>query len=352
MIDTGHLKLAVGSRAARGASPDGEGLLDIVDLKTHFVTPRGIARAVDGVSLRVRRGTTLGIVGESGSGKSVLSRTIMGILARDGSVRHSGRIMFQGRDLRTLAEREMRAVRGRDIAMIFQDPMSSLNPVMKIGNQITEVLRAHLGMSSAAARGRAAELLDLVGLPDPQRQLDRYPVHLSGGMRQRVAIAVALAAEPRLLIADEPTTALDVTVQSQILELLRSLQRQRDMSVILITHNLGIVSGYTDDLIVMYAGRIVETAPTRDLLSRPLMPYTEALMQSSPVLTAPPHTRLTAIPGLPPSLIDPTAGCRFGPRCRYATDTCRERAPALLPDAAGGHLYACHHPLPVPETSA
>ena len=320
-------------------------LLEVVDLHTRFRTPQGVAHAVDGVSFTLERGRMLGIVGESGSGKSVLSRTIIDILARDGSVEYRGKVLFEGRDLRRLTAREMRRVRGREIAMIFQDPMSSLNPVKKIGVQITEVLTRRCGFAARPARKRAVELLDSVGIADAERQLTRYPMHLSGGMRQRVAIAIALAGEPRLLIADEPTTALDVTIQGQILDLLQRLQRQQNMAVILITHDLGVVAGYADEVAVMYAGQIVERCSTRELLDRPRMPYTEALMRSAPVLSSPPHTRLYTIPGLPPNLLDVPDGCRFHARCRYARQDCRERMPALAADGGSDHLYACWYPL-------
>ncbi|MDA0238789.1 MAG: ABC transporter ATP-binding protein [Proteobacteria bacterium] len=322
-------------------------LLEVIDLYTHFDTPRGVAHAVDGISFTLDRGRTLGVVGESGSGKSVLSRTIIDILSHDGSVLYRGKVMFEGRDLRELSQKEMREVRGREIAMVFQDPMSSLNPVKRIGKQITEVLVKRMGMNKASANLRAAELIDSVGIPDPEQQLKRYPMHLSGGMRQRVAIAIALAGEPKLLIADEPTTALDVTIQAQILDLLRKQQRERNMAVILITHNLGIVSGYTDDVAVMYAGKIVERCETQELMNRPRMPYTEALMKSAPLLSDPPHTRLDAIPGLPPNLLNVPDGCRFHERCRYATDRCLTELPDLTADGSSEHLYACWNPLEV-----
>ena len=322
-----------------------EPLLQVKDLYTQFDTPKGIARAVDGVSFSLERGKTLGIVGESGSGKSVLSRTIIDILAKDGSVLYDGEIIFEGRDLRALNEREMREIRGREIAMVFQDPMSSLNPVKKIGKQITEVLTKRMGMSSHLAKVRAAELINSVGIPDAEQQLGRYPMHLSGGMRQRVAIAIAIACEPKLLIADEPTTALDVTIQAQILDLLKELQNKHDMSVILITHNLGIVSGYTDDVAVMYAGKIVEKCSTDELISNPIMPYTEALMNSAPSLAYAPHTRLQAIPGLPPNLLNLPEGCSFQSRCNYKEEKCSSYAPDLTTIKDQDHKFACWYPL-------
>ena len=321
-------------------------LLEVVNLRTHFKTPRGVARAVDGISFKLERGKMLGIVGESGSGKSVLSRTIIDILPRDGSVLYQGQVFFEGRDLRTLSKRQMQDVRGREIAMVFQDPMSSLNPVMKIGRQITEVLRKRRGCSRNEARDRAIELLASVGIPVPEQQLERYPMHLSGGMRQRVAIAIALAGEPKVLIADEPTTALDVSVQAQIMSLLRKIQQERNMAVIFISHNLGIISGYTDVVAVMYAGQIVEYCETRELLSNTLMPYTEALKNSAPELSAKPHSRLAAIPGLPPNLLDIPPGCRFHQRCPYVRDKCKTAMPTLTDGHRRvGHLHACWYPL-------
>ncbi len=342
-MSAGTTDVPAGSRA----------LLEVVDLHTHFSTPRGVARAVDGISFKLERGRMLGIVGESGSGKSVLSRTIIDILPHDGSVLYQGRVLFEGRDLRTLSRRQMRDVRGRDIAMVFQDPMSSLNPVMKIGRQITEVLKKRRGFSAADARSQAAELVASVGIPDPEQQLDRYPMHLSGGMRQRVAIAIALAGEPKLLIADEPTTALDVSVQAQIMGLLRRIQRERNMAVIFISHNLGIIAGYTDDVAVMYAGQIVEFCETQELLNNMRMPYTEVLKDSAPELSARPHSRLAAIPGLPPNLLDVPPGCRFHERCRYSRHKCKTEMPALTAgNGDDGHLYACWFPLPERRATA
>ena len=321
-------------------------LLEVADLHTHFNTPAGIARAVDGVSFTLERGRMIGIVGESGSGKSVLSRTIIDILPHDGSVTYGGKILFEGRDLRALPPADMRAVRGREIAMVFQDPMTSLNPVMKIGKQITEVLRIRCGLSKEAAKDRATELLNAVGIPDPRQQLDRFPMHLSGGMRQRVAIAIALAGDPKLLIADEPTTALDVSIQAQILNLLRKLQTERDMAVIIISHNLGIISEFADEVAVMYAGQIVERCETRQILCDPRMPYTEALLKSAPSMAAPRGSRLHAIPGLPPSVLDFPKGCRFHERCSYGTPRCATDMPPLTAGAADAdHLCACWYPL-------
>jgi peptide/nickel transport system ATP-binding protein len=324
----------------------GNALLQVSDLVTHFHTPTGIVRAVDGVSLSIERGQTLGIVGESGSGKSVLARTIIGILAKDGSAATTGRIAFEGRDLLKLSEREMRDVRGKDIAMVFQDPTSSLNPVKRIGAQLGEVLTRHLGLRGRAAKTRSVELLASVEIPLPAERLQQYPHQLSGGMRQRVAIAIALAGEPKLLIADEPTTALDVTIQAQILDLLRRQQLKRNMAMILISHDLGVVAGHTDAVAVMYAGQMVERASTRALFHNCRMPYTEALIRSAPHLPDPPHTRLRAISGRPPDMLQPPVGCRFNPRCDYATELCRADQPALsAADAEGMHLYACWHPL-------
>ncbi len=342
-MSAGNTDAGVGSRA----------LLEVVDLHTHFITPRGVARAVDGISFKLERGRMLGIVGESGSGKSVLSRTIIDILPHDGSVLYQGRVLFEGRDLRTLSRRQMRDVRGRDIAMVFQDPMSSLNPVKKIGHQITEVLKKRRGFSSVDARIQASNLVASVGIPDPEQQLNRYPMHLSGGMRQRVAIAIALAGQPKLLIADEPTTALDVSVQAQIMSLLRRIQKERNMAVIFISHNLGIIAGYTDDVAVMYAGQIVEYCETQSLLKNMRMPYTEDLKNSAPELSAKPHSRLTAIPGLPPNLLDIPPGCRFHQRCRYARQKCKTAMPTLAAEGGdAGHLYACWYPLANREAEA
>lgn len=342
------------SEAMKAATATKPPLLEVVNLHTHFNTPRGVAAAVDGVSFTLERGRMIGIVGESGSGKSVLSRTIIDILPHDDSVSYSGSILFEGRDLRSLSQDEMSNVRGTDIAMVFQDPMTSLNPVMKIGKQITEVLTIRLGLSKQDARARAIDLLTDVGIPAPEQQLERFPMHLSGGMRQRVAIAIALAGDPKLLIADEPTTALDVSIQAQILNLLRRLQKERDMAVVIISHNLGIISEFADEVAVMYAGQIIEKSETRQLLDNPRMPYTEALLKSAPSMTTPRGTRLNAIAGLPPSVLDFPAGCRFHERCTYRTEKCDTEMPPL---ASGGdtetdHLCACWYPLEQEGTRA
>jgi peptide/nickel transport system ATP-binding protein len=331
--------------AAIGAPlQDERRLLVVEDLKTYFRATRGLVRAVDGVSFSLAAGRTLGIVGESGSGKSVLARSLLGLVPEPPGVRAGGSILFGGRDLRRLAEREFRQVRGREIAMVFQDPMTALNPVMPIGRQIAQVLKLHLRMTGTAARARALELLTSVGIPSPRRRLGEYPHQLSGGMRQRVMIALALACDPRLLIADEPTTALDVTVQAQILDLLKRQQEDRHMALILISHDLGVVAGLADDIAVMYAGRIVERASAEALFADMRMPYTAALFRSIPKLANASHTRLEAIGGRPPDLVDLPAGCRFAPRCRFADEQCRAGEPALAGESAE-HVYACWHPM-------
>ncbi len=325
-------------------------LLDVVDLKTHFLTPRGRVRAVDGVTLSLERGTVVGVVGESGSGKTVLARSIMNLLPRDNVVR-SGRVMFMGRDLMAASPKEIRRILGADLAMVFQDPMSSLNPVMTIGKQITEPLRQHLRMGRREARDTAVALLRSTNIPEPERRFDEYPHQLSGGMRQRVMIALALACGPRLLFADEPTTALDVTVQAEILNLLQDQQAERFMAMVLVTHDLGVVAGRTDEIAVMYAGRIVEHAPTAVLFSQMRHPYTEALLRSMPRVENPSHTRLRVIDGRPPILIDPPPGCSFASRCPYVHDRCRAERPPLADESGSGHRFACHAPLGTTQSS-
>jgi oligopeptide/dipeptide ABC transporter ATP-binding protein len=331
------------SLAAPGA---GTTLLDVRDLVVHFRVPGGTVRAVDGVSLRVAPGEMLGLVGESGSGKTVLARAVLGLTPRRAIERLSGEVLYLGHDLRASSEQELREVRGREIAMVFQDPMTALNPVMKVGAQIAEPARHHLGMSRAQAWAYAIELLDRVGIPSPARLASDHPHRLSGGMRQRVVIAIALSCRPKLLIADEPTTALDVTVQAQILDLLQDLQRDQPMAVLLITHDLEVVAGRADRVAVMYAGRIVEQAPARDVFERARMPYTEALLRSVPNLDLPSHTRLEVIPGRPPRLDAPVTGCRFAPRCNRVAARCREAEPALAGDGGDpAHLYRCWYPV-------
>ena len=314
-----------------------EPLLRVRDLKTYFVTEHGggIARAVDGVSFDVHAGETLGVVGESGCGKTVTSLSLLRLVPEPpGHILPGSFIEFEGRNLLALTPRELRAVRGNDIAMIFQEPMTSLNPVFTAGDQIAEAAIVHHGLSRRAARARAIEMLSLVGIPDPETRVDHYPHQLSGGMRQRVMIAMALVCRPKVLIADEPTTALDVTIQAQILELLDRLQAELGMAVILITHDLGIVAGTVDRVLVMYAGQVVETAPTPALFARPLHPYTEGLLASVPRLDTP-RRRLHAIPGQVPAATRWPTGCRFHPRCPYAWDRCAAEEPPLL-DAGTG----------------
>jgi peptide/nickel transport system ATP-binding protein len=321
----------------------GPPLLEVEQLSVDLPTPRGRLRAVDQVDIELEAGHTLGIVGESGSGKTMLSRAILQLAPR--RARIGGRVLFDGLELTGLAAEALRRLRGRSIAVVFQDPMTSLNPVLTIGRQIIETLREHLEIDMASALRRAVELLAEVGIPAPEQRLRQYPHQLSGGMRQRVAIAIALSCEPRLLIADEPTTALDVTVQAQILDLLARERQRRDMAMILITHDLGIVAGRTDEVAVMYAGRIVERAPTARLFKAMRMPYTEALLAAIPKLDAPPHTPLPAISGHPPDPTRPISGCAFAPRCRYRAERCDARRPDLTPLDASGHQYACWHPL-------
>jgi peptide/nickel transport system ATP-binding protein len=304
---------------------------------------------VDGVSFSLERGRTLGIVGESGSGKSVLSRTIMGLLPR--TAERSGTVLFEGRDISALTDDGYRELWGTEMAMVFQDPMTALNPVMRVGHQITESLRFHLDMDASEARETAIALLRAVKIPEAEKRFRAYPHELSGGMRQRVVIAVALACGPKLLFADEPTTALDVTVQAQILDLLADQQRERYMAMVLVTHDLGVVAGRAHDIAVMYAGRIVEMAPTDVLFREMQMPYTEALLAAIPKLSDPSHTRLIAIGGRPPDLVNPPPGCAFSPRCPYARERChREQPPLQESPTTPGHFFACFYPVDSPET--
>ncbi len=326
--------------------PDpGAPLLEVEDLRTSFRTPRGAVLAVDGVSLSLTRGRTLGVVGESGSGKTVLTRSIMGLLSGS-NVTREGSVRFEGQELVGLPAKDLRTLWGTKIAMVFQDPMTSLNPVIRIGRQITESLRLHLDLDRKEAQATAISLLEQVGIPAPEARYHSFPGHLSGGLRQRVVIAIALACAPKLLLADEPTTGLDVTVQAQILDLLASLQEERSMAMILVTHDLGVVATRTDEIAVMYAGHIVERAPTASLFGAMAMPYTEALLRSTPRISNPSHTRLAVIDGRPPDLISPPKGCPFAPRCAYAQDRCRaERPPLVATSEDPLHLYACWYPL-------
>ncbi len=330
-----------------GSAADGH-LLEVRDLKTWFQTEAGLVKAVDGVSFDLDRGETLGVVGESGSGKTVLSRSIMNLLPTKNVVR-DGSVKFGGREISGLSDRDMGDVWGVDMSMVFQDPMTSLNPVMRVGRQITESLRHHLDMDKGEAHDTAVALLSSVNIPEPEQRYTEYPHQLSGGMRQRVTIAVALACGPTLLFADEPTTALDVTVQNQILALLEQQQVERNMAMVLVTHDLGVVAGRTDSVAVMYAGKVVETAPTKVLFPKMRMPYTEALINSIPKLDQPSHTRLEVISGRPPDLVNPPKGCNFSPRCAYVQPKCREEEPSLIEADTPGHLFACWYPVGTPE---
>jgi peptide/nickel transport system ATP-binding protein len=314
-------------------------LLDVQGLHVQFDTSRGVVHAVDGISYTVNRGEVVAIVGESGCGKSVSALALMGLLAKPAGRVTRGRVLFEGRNLLTLADDEMREIRGRDISMIFQEPMTSLNPVLAIGEQIEEPLLIHLGMTKAQARSRALDLLQLVGITDGERRLQQYPHQLSGGMRQRVMIAIGLACNPKLIIADEPTTALDVTIQAQILELMKDLSRRLNIALIIITHNLGVVARYADRVNVMYAAHIIEQGSADDVFLRPLHPYTIGLMRSVPRLDLPRGVRLETIEGLPPDLRAPPPGCRFAPRCPYRRDACLRDVTLRLLDQ--GHASAC-----------
>jgi peptide/nickel transport system ATP-binding protein len=324
-----------------------EPLLALEDIAVELPTPRGTLRAVDHVDLTLEAGRTLGIVGESGCGKTMLSRAILQLLPKKAKL--TGRVMFDRRDLARLDRESLRQLRGRDLAVVFQDPMTSLNPVLTIGTQLMETIQEHLELDAQTAKQRSIELLAAVGIPAPEQRLGQYPHQCSGGMRQRIAIAIALSCEPKLLIADEPTTALDVTIQAQILDLLAREQRRRHMAMILITHDLGVVAGRADEVAVMYAGRVVERAPTAALFKRMQMPYTEALLAAIPKLETAPHTPLPAISGRPPDPTRPLRGCSFAPRCRYATGRCHQAKPELEGAETPAHVYACFHPLGMTE---
>jgi oligopeptide/dipeptide ABC transporter ATP-binding protein len=325
---------------------DGETLLAVEGLRTGIHTPRGVVRAVDDVSFTLEHGRCLGIVGESGSGKTMLARSVLGLVpttaVREGSAR------LNGEELLGRSRKQMRAVLGTQLSLVPQDPMTSLNPVRRVGDQLMEPLRHHLTLGKRQAYERAIELLDSVRIPDPARRMLEYPYQLSGGMRQRIVIAAAIACDPGLVFADEPTTALDVTIQAQILSLLDRMRKERNVAIVLVTHNLGVVAHHTDEIIVMYAGRVVERAPTQILFTNMRMPYTRALMASLPNMEQPVHTRLTAIPGRPPDLITPTSGCRFAPRCELAQSDCWAKEPPLAPGSTPGHEYRCWHPVDGP----
>lgn len=322
-------------------------LLEIDNLAVEFPSHNGVMHAVDGVSFSVEPGEVLGIVGESGSGKSVTMMALMGLVAYPGRV-SARALRFDGHDLLHLSERERRRMTGKDLAMVFQDPTTSLNPSFTVGFQLAETLQLHLGLTRAQARTRSIELLEQVGIPAPENRLKLYPHQFSGGMSQRVMIAMAIACNPKLLIADEPTTALDVTIQAQILDLLRTLQKDRGMALVLITHNMGVVSEMAQRVAVMYAGQLMEQRSAHDLFASPMHPYTEALMASMPERSQG-HGRLVTIPGMVPGLYDRPAGCLFGPRCQYHTPACEQR-PALQQTPHGA--VRCHFPLPAPASSS
>ncbi len=315
-------------------------VLEVKDLRTYFETEDGVVKAVDGLNFTLKQGETLGIVGESGSGKSVANLSLMRLIPEPPGKIVSGEVLFGGRDVLKLSTREVRDIRGKQIAMIFQDPMTSLNPFMRISKQLMEVTQLHLGHSKAQARAHAVKMLEQVGIPDARQRADSYPYEFSGGMRQRVMIAMALSCQPELLIADEPTTALDVTIQAQILELIRRLKKETGASVILITHDLGVVAGMTDHIIVMYAGKVFEQAPTAELFARPGNPYTHGLLRSVPDPLAE-QGSLYQIPGLPPDLVRLPPGCPFAPRCERAEDICRTEFPPFV-QLTREHHSLCH----------
>jgi peptide/nickel transport system ATP-binding protein len=320
----------------------GEALLEIRDLKTHFATDDGMVQAVDGVNLTIARGETLGVVGESGCGKTVTALSVLKLIAMPPGRIVAGQILWQGRDLVPLAPQEMNDIRSKEIAIIFQEPMTSLNPVFTVGEQIAEVLRRHEGLGRRAALERTVDMLGLVQIPNPRRRVHDYPHQFSGGMRQRVMIAMALSCNPKLLIADEPTTALDVTIQAQILELLADLKSRLGMAIMLITHAMGVVAETTQRVVVMYAGKVIEEASVKQLFGNPRHPYTQGLIRSIPRIdtSATRKTRLEAIGGVVPSLLNPPPGCRFAARCKFAMDVCRQAIPPLR-EIEPGHKVAC-----------
>jgi oligopeptide transport system ATP-binding protein len=317
-----------------------DALLQVDNLKTQFFTQDGVVKAVNGVSFRLMSGETLGIVGESGCGKSITAMSIMRLIPQPPGKIVDGQVLFQGKDILKMSDEQVRDIRGNDIAMIFQDPMTSLNPVLTINRQISESLELHKGMNKSEARARAVELLKMVGIPNAEQRVDQYPHQFSGGMRQRVMIAMALSCDPLVLIADEPTTALDVTIQAQILDLMRKLQQERGTAVMLITHDLGVVAGMSDRINVMYAGAVAETAETEELFANPRHPYTLGLLNSIPRLDMRTKQKLDPIRGLPPDLIDLPDMCPFSPRCDFSEEICERKAPALR-DVGPGHQVSC-----------
>ncbi len=322
---------------------DGNGsdiLLEVQDLRTYFYTHEGVVKAVDGVSWNIKKGETLALVGESGSGKSVSALSVMRLIPDPPGKIVSGRILFEGKDLLEMSPTEIRHIRGNNISMVFQEPMTSLNPVLTINRQLTETLELHLHMDKASARERAIELLYTVGIPDPAERIDDYPHQFSGGMRQRVMIAIALSCDPKLIIADEPTTALDVTIQAQVLEVIADLSKRFNTSVLIITHNLGVVARHASRVNVMYAGHIIETGSAVDIYGNPQHPYTLGLLQSVPRLDQEKKTRLVPIEGSPPDLMNLPPGCPFQPRCRFAIDKCSEENP-MLESVGENHWSAC-----------
>ena len=316
-------------------------LLEVLDLKTSFHTSQGIVRAVDGVSYEVGEGETVALVGESGCGKTVSALSVMRLVAAPAGRIEGGQIFFKGQDLLKLDAESMRRTRGREIAMVFQEPMTSLNPVLSIGRQLTEGLEIHLGMTARQALLRSAELLAMVGIPDPERRLAQYPHQFSGGMRQRMMIAMALSCGPSLIMADEPTTALDVTIQAQILELIKDLSRRLGVALVIITHNLGVVARYADKVNVMYAGKMIEQGTAREVYANPRHPYTLGLLRSVPRLDEPRRAKLDPIDGQTPDLTRLPPGCAFAPRCVYKIDRCTREVPPLEPVGTPGHLSAC-----------
>ena len=338
MVARAHADTAV----ANGAGTNGTGrpLLEVKNLKTQFFTQDGVVKAVDDISFYVMPGETLGVVGESGCGKSMTGLSIMRLIPNPPGKIVGGEIIFNGNDVLKMSDEQVRAIRGNEIAMIFQDPMTSLNPVLTVNRQISEALQLHMGMNKQQARERTIELLKMVGIPNAEERVDQYPHQFSGGMRQRVMIAMALSCNPKLIIADEPTTALDVTIQAQILDLMGVLQQERDTGVILVTHSMGVVAGMADRIQVMYAGHIVETASTEEIFANPRHPYTVGLMKSIPRLDAQRREKLEPIRGLPPDLIDLPDMCPFVPRCNYAREKCEQKNPPLL-KVEEGHYSAC-----------